>query len=203
MRLWFLPLVLLAFVQLALSDTIYMKSGIIYRNVDVIERGDFSVIFNSTEGEKAVDAIDVLAIKDGPYDPSKVSRVDNWDIDSALATKKRQGKKAYEHRPYLVMLPISFILAGLTYDYYDQYHDTGDFVDDLQDTRESLVDIYGKRAKIVGFYDSWIGKLETEKKEKIVLGALCLIGTIVNTAYSFKTVQIRVEGDRLQVNYNF
>ena len=175
------------------SDDIYLKSGIVVRNVKVNDSTDthLNIVRDGKPTTILLQAIERIEIKS--LDPSQVARYERFrsgniskDIEansSYDSPKKTQNPKV--EYPNLKLLPVSFICFGLAWDYLSSTSDLNKVIDAAKSAHLDT------------------SELESQRNRKSIVGVVFITAGILNTIISFQSVEIRVQTTSLSLKYSF
>lgn len=182
---------LFTYISFASADDIRLKSGFMYKNVQIIEQtSDGYTKFKTSNGQSRIKTSDVLEIYKAPYDPNSKTETLLYD-PSELSDSLWQAKQlavsgpVIVTRPNLKLLPLSVVAFALSWDYIQQSSDLDDLIDLYKDAE---IDVSG---------------LESQQTRKTILGVTFLAAGIVNLWISLETVEVRAQGTSLSVAYKF
>jgi len=204
MKNYFLPLLFIV-PLFSHADDVYRKNGSVIKNCTVRDTTGTSVIILfykkstylfSEETSSTIQSIPlrwVDRIVVAPYDSTKSSEVVGPSLADSSAYNSTfpviQGS-TYTH-PNIKLLPISFVCAALTWDYFKQ-------ADDISRT----IDANNKFAKSLGLkIDNT--DLESQRTRKKIFAFTFLAAGIVNTFFTFESVEVKAGPNSFSLSYTF
>ena len=198
-------LLLIALTSITLCDDLYLKSGVVFRNISVTDTTDGYIRIKlvptsfRTFPLSAVEKLDPVK-----FDSLYESGFGRWkDLDpivSAPSQKpsepviRKRGAK-YEY-PNLKLIPVSIISFAFCYDYFSS-------ASNLTETTPPITGVAAIDAAAKDAANKANETISSTKSRYNIIGAMFLAAGIINTVFVFEKIEIKTDGQQLTMAYIF
>src|SRR5208283_4621215 len=200
---------ILVFGSIAYSDELYLKTGYIMMNVQVIDTTASGFLRVQTkERIRRIPIKNIMGIRISQYDPNEspefipfnghlpdslamipfpflskapTDSVESTNIGNELQNSNSVNPSVSRDYPNMKFLPISILSFGLAWDYFAQTSDLGNAIDQAKKLNPNT--------------DT--SNLESQQPRKTILGVTFIAVGVINAIISFEVVEVKASPNSL------